>query len=97
MAHSTDPADSGLVRPRLTAKDVLQFAEHAYPRETDDATLLCVLRAVAGEASATAKRRALQQLIRTAETFRPADHPGHEVWYPHHIQVAARAVRILGS
>jgi hypothetical protein len=34
-------------------------------------------------------------MTRLAEVFRHTNQPGHEIWYPHHLQVAAEAAEVL--
>ena len=80
----------------MTRKDAHEFAQHVddNDRITEEECNRELNRLLWSLAPTSLKSKVLQTLLSRAEAFRRADAPGHEVWYPHHLQVAAFAARV---
>jgi len=79
----------------MTTHDALSFAETLPSPTPLDALDTCRALLYALEATTTPRQRthALTILLANAEHFRSSDTPGHQVWYQHHLRVAAEAAR----
>ena len=77
---------------RLAAAAVAGKVNSQYTTQTLDDEIHFALRRCAPPAL---KKKIIRNMIENAEAFRNPEQPGHETWYAHHLQLAARAVVLL--
>lgn len=81
----------------MTNEQLQSFAANVAPENkmSEDRAELAVLWAVFHKASDKVKAEVLKELKLDAQSFQRASQPGHELWYPHYLQVAAKAARMI--
>ena len=81
----------------MTPEQATEYAKHVDQQESERDLERVVLCALLAESSPTLRKRVMRKLLKKADAFQRADMPGHEVWYPHHVQVAACAAGMLSE
>jgi len=83
----------------MTGREAIEFAAELAAEDRDPAATVeaDVLRELWRVASMASKRRLLSELCAKAEAFRRQDVPGAVVWYPYHLERAARCAEMLGE
>mgnify|MGYP001587521218 CR=1 FL=1 len=86
----------------MNAAESVEFAKHVDPKDAmpDKIAENHVLWAVFHACPGKVKESVLKKFLDSVDAFRNPDNcPGgsvsHELWYPHHLQIAARAAQLI--